>query len=221
MRFEISDKVEKKFPDLKVLSKRIKNVKVERKSKELQEFKRKIIDEARNSYDLKKLKGYPTFRAYRDFFWEIDIDPTKTRPASEALLRRVLQGKELPTINTLVDAYNLASLKSEIPLAAFDRKALTGNLGMRFAREGESFQGIGMDEPLELNGGEIVVSDSEKLIAVYPYRDSNDTKITTNTEDVLLMVCGVPGVADKLPEAEKITIDYVTRFCGGEPEELE
>jgi len=98
----------------------------------------------------------PIFRTYRDFFWEIDIDPTKTRPASEALVRRVLQGKTLPTINTLVDAYNLASLTSGIPLAAFDYQSLEGELEMRFARKGEEFLGIGMDGPKSLDGGEIV-----------------------------------------------------------------
>ncbi len=213
---EYSEKIREKFPGLKVLTTRIERVNIEKKSEELEEFKEKVFSQVQEKRNLENLKDVSIFRKYRDFFWEIDIDPTKTRPASEALVRRVLQGKTLPTINTLVDAYNLASLKSEIPLAAFDNDTLKGQLTMRFAERGEEFHGIGMDEPKKLNGGEIIISDSEKLIAIYPYRDSEETKITTNTTDVLLMVCGVPKVGKKLDKAQDIMINYVTRFCDGE-----
>lgn len=215
MNLKFSGKLRDRFPGLRVLTDLVEGVKVERKSEELEEFKKKIMDKTRKKYDLDDLKDVPIFRTYRDFFWEINIDPTKTRPASEALVRRVVQGKKLPTINTLVDSYNLASLKSRIPLAAFDYASLEEGLEMRFAEEGEDFLGIGMDKPVELSGDEIVISDSEKLIAIYPYRDSEETKISTNTENVLLMVCGVPGVGDNLEKAEKIMLDYVTRFCDG------
>ncbi|KXB05202.1 tRNA synthetase subunit beta, partial [candidate division MSBL1 archaeon SCGC-AAA382A03] len=198
---EYSGDLKRKFPNLKVLTVRINNVKVGKKSDELEKFKDKIIRETREKYDLNDLKNVSVFRTYRDFFWKINIDPTKTRPASEALVRRVLQGKKLPIINTLVDAYNLASLKSGIPLAAFDCSTLEGSLEMRFARKGEKFRGIGMSKTMELAGGEIIITDSEKTIAIYPYRDSEETKITTETSDVLLMVCGVPGIEQKLEEA--------------------
>lgn len=215
MTLEYSEKLRERFPDLRVLTTRITGVGVRRESAELQKFREEVVEEVRKKYDLDELKDVPIFRIYRDFFWEIGIDPTKTRPAAEALVRRVLQGKKLPTINTLVDAYNLASLSSGIPMAAFDYLSLEGNLTMRFAREDEKFHGIGMEEAKELTGGEIVISDSEKLIAIYPHRDSDETKITTDTEDVLLMVCGAPGVEDELKDARDKMVGYVTRFCDG------
>ncbi len=215
MYLEFSGKIRDRFPGLRVLTTLVEDVKIERNSEELENFKNEIIAGVREKRDLDELKEVPVFRTYRDFFWEIDIDPTKTRPAAEALVRRVLQGKSLPTINTLVDSYNLASLSSEIPLAVFDYQKLEGDLEMRFAHEGEEFLGIGMDQPKKLEGGEIVISDSEKLIAIYPYRDSEETKITTDTQDALFMVCGVPGVGKKLEEAKETMIDYVTRFCDG------
>lgn len=217
MNLKYSEELKKKFPNLQVLTTRVLGVKVEKKSPELEEFKKEIIRKIREEHNLEELKNTPIFRTYRDFFWGINIDPTKTRPAAEALTRRILQGKSLPTINTLVDAYNLASLDSGIPLAAFDNEVLKGELVMRFAREGEEFHGIGMSEPIHLDGEEIVTSDSEKLIAIYPYRDSDETKITLNTKNVLLMTCGVPGVEEStLKDAERTVINYVTRFCGGE-----
>lgn len=215
MTLKFSKKLRKKFLNLDVLTDRVVDLEVKRESPKIRDFKKKVIEETKNKYELDELKDVPIFRTYRDFFWEIGIDPTKNRPAAEALTRRVLQGKPLPEINTLVDAYNLASLKSGIPMAAFDLESLEGDLRMRFAREGEEFLGIGMDEPVKLDGVEIVISDSEKLVAIYPYRDSEETKITQKTTDVLLMVCGVPGVEEKLKSAENILIDYVTRFCNG------
>nr|WP_301287551.1 phenylalanine--tRNA ligase beta subunit-related protein [Methanocalculus alkaliphilus] len=63
------------------------------------------------------------------------VDPTKTRPAFEALVRRILAGKALPAIKPAVDAYNLRSASSSIPIAAFDAGRLSGDLTMRFAEE--------------------------------------------------------------------------------------
>ncbi|MBI4416311.1 MAG: hypothetical protein HY557_04950 [Euryarchaeota archaeon] len=170
----------------------------------------------RQTYALETVKDEPRLRAYRDFFWRVGIDPTKVRPAAEALLRRVLQGKPLPRINALVDAYNLASIETRIALAAFDLAKLRGDLRMRRARAGEPFLGIGMEAPTLLMGREVVVEDDERLVAIYPYRDADASKVTPGTRDVLFLVCGVPGIPpDALDEAVRVTADLVTRFCGG------
>src|SRR2546427_6186444 len=50
----------------------------------------------RRTYVLETLKDEPRLRAYRDFFWRVGVDPTKVRPAAEALLRRVIQGSPFP-----------------------------------------------------------------------------------------------------------------------------
>ncbi|MCD6341857.1 MAG: hypothetical protein J7L83_03270 [Thaumarchaeota archaeon] len=213
----LDDEVKKRFPDLKVFVAEVRGVKVDRRSKELEDFKKKIYQKIRNELNLPDLRSDPIIRAYRDFFWSIGIDPTKIRPAAEALIRRILSGRDLPTINTLVDAYNLASAESRIALAAFDAEKIEGNMLMRFAKEGEEFLGIGMNKPKILRGGEIVVSDSERLIAIYPYRDADYSKVTFDTENVYLMTCGVPGItSEKLKEAENLAIHYITKFCGGE-----
>jgi len=216
MSVTISEEVRRAFPNLHVLTSSIENVIVEKSNSELEEFKREILQEIQDAYDLENLKDRPILRAYRDFFWKLGVDPTKTRPAAEALIRRLLRGKPLPRINTLVDAYNLASIKTEIAIAAFDSDKIRGELTMRYAETGEEFLGIGMKTPLRLNGREIVISDEEKLLAVYPYRDAEDTKVTEATRNVLLLFCGVPGIpTQKLLEAKDVTLKFVTKFCGG------
>jgi DNA/RNA-binding domain of Phe-tRNA-synthetase-like protein len=214
MSLKIDSELGTRFPDLTVITFQVNGVKIQKKDAELEKFKLEVMKEVRNEYDLDAVKDHPTFRAYRDFFWRIGIDPTKIRPAAEALIRRILAGKTLPCINTLVDAYNLASIKSRIALATFDADKLEGNLLMRFAQEGEQFYGIGMEKPLILKGGEIVVSDNEKLIAVYPYRDADNTKVTQETENILIVVCGVPGIPkETLENASRVALDYINRFC--------
>ena len=219
MNLKINVQLKTRFPDLTVLTCNIKGVNVEKQNFELEKLKEEIMKQVREKYDLDSIKNLPTFRAYRDFFWRAKIDPTKNRPAAEALIRRILGGRTIPRINTLVDAYNLASIKTEIALAAFDANKLTGDLLMRFAEKGEKFLGIGMEKPMLLQGGEIVVSDSEKLVAIYPYRDADSTKITEKTKNVMLLVCGVPGIGEEtLQNAAQVALEYITRFCGGEGE---
>jgi len=217
MNLEIDVKLKTRFPDLTVLTCNIKGVNVEKQNFELEKLKEEIMKQVREKYDLDSVKNMPTFRAYRDFFWRVNIDPTKNRPAAEALIRRILGGRTIPRINTLVDAYNLASIKTEIALAAFDTNKLKGDLLMRFAEKGEKFIGIGMDKPMLLQGVEIIVSDSEKLVAIYPYRDADSTKITEKTKNVSLLVCGVPGIEEEtLQNAAQVALEFITQFCGGE-----
>jgi len=216
MMLKINPKLQTRFPDLAAILVHIDGIKIKKRSTELENFKLEIIKKTSQELDLETIKDHPTFRAYRDFFWAIKIDPTKTRPASEALTRRILAGKPLPCINTLVDAYNLASITSQIPLATFDSDKLEGELYMRFAKNGEKILGIGMKKSMELQGGEIVVSDEKKLVAVYPYRDSDNTKVTEKTENVTIVSCGVPKITKKtLQKASNTAVDYVTRFNGG------
>ncbi|MFB0557750.1 MAG: B3/4 domain-containing protein [Candidatus Bathyarchaeia archaeon] len=205
-----------KFPGLRALISRVKDIDVRPELQELEQFKDEVAGRTKERWNLDQLREHPVFRAYRDFFWRAGIDPTKTRPAAEALIRRVLRGRSLPRINTLVDAYNLASIESTIPLAAFDEDALAGDLLMREADAGEEFLGIGMDRSITLKGGEAVVQDGEKLIAIYPHRDADACKITLDTENTLMLICGVPNIEeDLLKLALRVAVGYITRFCDG------
>lgn len=184
----------------------------------LEEFKKRKQEEIRaRIHSLDEVKNLRVFRAYRDFYWNVGIDPTKTRPAGEALTRRILSGKDLPTINTLVDSYNIASAESFVAIAAFDISRISSDsLFMRKARKGESFLGIGMEKEIELSGVEVVIEDENRsdLIAVYPYRDSDASKVTESTRDALMMMCGVPDVSDEdLENARDLTKEYVEAYC--------
>ena len=217
MSLEIEFNLRTRFPGLQVIEEYVDGVRVGESGVELQEFKDAICAEVKRKYSLESLNDVSIFRSYRDFFWKVGIDPTKIRPAAEALVRRILAGKPIPLINNVVDSYNLASIKTEVALAAFNRDELKGGLLMRTAKSGERFHGVGMSEPMELSGNEVVISDDEKLVAVYPYRDAEKSKVSATTKNLLILVCGVPGVDENiLNEAGKVALGFVTKFCGGE-----
>jgi len=216
MVLEIEPSLKSRFPGLRVIVGYIDGVRVESGSAELLGLKDGICEEVKRKYTLESLRGVSVFRLYRDFFWKVGIDPTKIRPAAEALVRRILTGKPLPMINNVVDSYNIASIKTEVALAAFNLDELKGNLLMRTAESGEMFRGIGMNEPMELKGIEVVISDEEKLVAVYPYRDAEKSKVSTGARNLTILVCGVPGIDEiVLNDAGKVALEIVTSFCGG------
>jgi len=221
-QIKIGDEVLQRFPVLKVLVREVKGVRVSEADPRLEEFKKEVFADVKCRFTLEGLKDEPVFRAYRAFFWSIGIDPTKIRPAAEALIRRVLGGKPIPRINTAVDAYNLASMTTCIALAAFDINRLDGDITMRFANKGEEFLGIGMDKPLIMAGGEIVMTDASRLIAIYPYRDAEYSKITLQTNELMLVSCGVPSIPlERLKETVDKASEFITRFCGGRESEEE
>jgi len=211
----ILDRSVRAFEGLDAVPFLLEGVRVASERADLEAYKVEVVERVRTAYTLETLKDVPELRAYRDFFWRVGIDPTKTRPAAEALIRRILGGKPLPKINTLVDAYNLASIETRIALAAFDVATFRGDLVMRMARAGEEFLGIGMKKPVVLTGHEVVNVDDVGPIAIYPYRDSARTAVTLSTRATVFLVCGVPGIhRETLLDAQAVTRDLVLRFCG-------
>jgi DNA/RNA-binding domain of Phe-tRNA-synthetase-like protein len=213
---EFSRDVLEAFPGIGVAEGVVRSVHITATHPGLEEQKPIIARELQARYTLEQVRDDPVFRAYRDFFWSAGVDPTKTRPASEALVRRILAGKPLPRINTAVDAYNLASASSGVPLAAFDADLLHGDLSLRFARDGEQFLGIGMKAPVLLKENQVILTDADDIIAVYPYRDADATKVTADTTTIHIVACGVPKIErERVVGAYRTCARYLEEYAGG------
>jgi DNA/RNA-binding domain of Phe-tRNA-synthetase-like protein len=197
----------------------VNGVRNEKDNGQSRELRRTVFAEVRSRYVVEALKDDSTVRAYRDLYWRLGVDPTKTRPSGEALLRRVLNGNDLPNISTVVDAYNLASMKTIIPVSGFDRDCLSLPFQVRFAENGESFRGIGMTEPVLLTDKLLVVADQKQVLCIYPYHDSDGTKITMSTRSIVIVGYGAPGIAEEqLRPAVEMTLAYIRQVAGGEVE---
>jgi DNA/RNA-binding domain of Phe-tRNA-synthetase-like protein len=208
------------FPELAICVGTITALRVQEKNERLRQFKKKAYEEVRAKHTVDALKDDPTVRAYRDFYWKLGVDPTKTRPSGEALLRRVLNGNELPSISSVVDAYNLASMQTIIAISGFDRSLVKPPFHVCFAKH-EVFTGIGMNKPMLLTKKTLVLTDEQQVLCVYPYRDSDYTKITLQTKEAVIVGYGAPRIAEKqLKEAVEKTLEYIIEVSGGEVESV-
>jgi DNA/RNA-binding domain of Phe-tRNA-synthetase-like protein len=209
-----------RFPELAICIGTITGIHNQKENDQLRQLKKTVYEEAKAKYSAEALKDNPTVRAYRDFYWKLDIDPTKTRPSGEALLRRVLNGNELPNISTVVDAYNLASMQTVIPISGFDKDRLNPPFHIRFAKN-EAFTGIGMDKPMQLTEKMLILTDEKQVLCVYPYRDSDHTKITLLTQKAVIIGYGAPRIGqEQLKAAVGRTLEYIKRVSGGEIETI-
>jgi DNA/RNA-binding domain of Phe-tRNA-synthetase-like protein len=209
-----------RFPELAICIGTITGIHNQKENDQLRQLKKTVYEEAKTKYSVEALKDNPTVRAYRDFYWKLDIDPTKTRPSGEALLRRVLNGNELPNISTVVDAYNLASMQTVTPISGFDKDRLNPPFHIRFAKN-EAFTGIGMDKPMQLTEKMLILTDEKQVLCVYPYRDSDHTKITLLTQKAAIIGYGAPRMdQEQLKAAVERTLEYIKRVSGGEIETI-
>jgi DNA/RNA-binding domain of Phe-tRNA-synthetase-like protein len=210
------------FPGLRVVELVLEGLTVRASDPALEAWKPQVYAEVRaDGPGLEAVRDDPQVKAYRDFYWRVGVDPTKTRPAAEALRRRVLGGRDIPSINSLVDAYNLVSLRLGVAVAAFDAERIHPDaLLLRRARAGESFLGIGMSSRATLAGVEVVLEDlaSHELEAIYPYRDAERSKVSVGTTRAFLLMCGVPGITDESLERTRAECERaIRRFCTGAP----
>ena len=160
-----------------------------------------FLDELSKKLTVSKetLKDHHTVRALRDFYWRMGVDPTKVRPSSEALARRFLTNNEIPKITNVVDAGNIASIETLVPIGIYDADKIVGNVALRLANSNEEFIDIS-NARHTLQGREIVLSDSNGVMHVFPYRDSLRTRVTEQTKRVLIVGCGVPGIEQRLTQ---------------------
>jgi len=150
--------------------------------------------------------------AVRSMYKRVGPDPTKTRPSSEALLRRVRRGDPLPRINSMVDVCNWCSLEFQLPYGLYDATRIEGDVELRIGRPRESYTGIRKDDVHV--GGRITLADRLGPFG-NPSSDSARTMVTTATTKALLVVFAPREVdLERLTSVLDLTSARMTRFTG-------
>ena len=151
--------------------------------------------------------------AVRTMYKRIGLDPTKRRPSSEALLRRVRKGEPLPRINSMVDVCNWCSLEFQLPYGLYDAARIDGDVVLRLGREGESYAGIRKDDVHV--GGRMTLADGTGPFG-NPTSDSARTMVTTGTTRALVVVFA-PHELDPVHLARvlEVTAARMHEFTGG------
>jgi DNA/RNA-binding domain of Phe-tRNA-synthetase-like protein len=151
--------------------------------------------------------------AVRTMYKRVGIDPTKTRPSNEALLRRVRKGQPLPRVNSLVDVINWCSFEFQLPYGLYDAAHVSGDVTLRLGRDGEEYAGIRKDTVHV--AGRITLVDELGPFG-NPTSDSARTMVTTNTRDALVVVFAPVDVPrDRLESVLDLTAARMADIAGG------
>ena len=177
----------------------------------------KLIDEQcekfRQTLTTDTVKDISAIAATRRVYKACGKDPSRYRPSSEALIRRVLQGKQLYQIDTLVDLINLASITYGYSIGGFDAGKFSGDtLSLGVGREGEPYEGIGRGM---LNiAGLPVYRDAIGGVGT-PTSDNERTKMGLATRRLVALVNGYDGNEETVRATAQLIIQLVERFCNG------
>jgi DNA/RNA-binding domain of Phe-tRNA-synthetase-like protein len=168
----------------------------------------------RERYGEGKSSEVPGAADARALYKALGIDPTKTRPSNEALLRRALKGETLYRINTLVDALNLVSLREQLPFGLYDLDRVRPPVLLRRGAAGEGYEGI--RKALVNVEARPVLVDAEGPFG-NPTSDSARTMITLAAHRTLVIAYAPAGYGlARLNAVLDGTAETLTRFCGGQ-----
>jgi DNA/RNA-binding domain of Phe-tRNA-synthetase-like protein len=163
------------------------------------------------------LGDVPELGVWRETYRQFGVKKTSFRSSVERLVKKARQGGELPHVNTLVDVYNLISLRYRMPLGADDLDKLVSPVGYRFARTNDSF--IPLGEPADVEDppqpGEVVYADAGHVLCRrWNWLQDARSAITAETTRALMNVEAIePASAARVEEATASLAELLAEFC--------
>ena len=165
----------------------------------------------RQELTTESLKQLPRIAATRNVYKACGKDPSRYRPASEQLIRRMLQGKELYQIDTLVDLVNLASIAFGYSIGGFDADKFVGDtLTLGVGREGEPYEGIGRG--IINIAGLPVYRDADGGVGT-PTSDHERTKMTLSTTHLVVLINGYDGNEARVTDNARFIQQLLKKYC--------
>lgn len=169
-------------------------------------------------FTLESIKSRPSIAAIRAAYKACGKDPSRYRPASEQLSRRVLQGKGLYSVDALVDLGNLVSIFSGYPTGLLDADKIVGErVELGIGRAEEPYEGIGRGA-LNIEGLP-VYRDAVGAIAS-PTSDSTRTMLSPTTSHLLFIINGYDGDELLIQESIDLALDLLRRYAGASGERV-
>ncbi len=166
-----------------------------------------VCERIRRTHTVDQIALLDSVRAVRAMFRAWGVDPSRYRPSSEALLRRVVQGKGLYRISNVVDICNLCSIETGWPFGLYDRANVAPPIVMRLGENGESYEGIGK-QTWHL-AGRPILADSRGPFGC-PISDSTRTMITEATRSLYSVIFAPASVGE--PELQRALQQYEQRL---------
>lgn len=139
----------------------------------------------RRKFTVEALAEAEAIVAVRTMFRKWGLDPSKYRPSSEALLRRVVQGKGLYSVSNVVDAGNLGSIETGWPYGVYNRAAISAEICLRLGAPGEKYEGIGK-RVWHLEGRPVLADATGPFGS--PISDSTRTQVREGVSEILAVI---------------------------------
>lgn len=188
-------------------------VKIEKKNEDMWTYlKKDIYKKTKNAIFDYGVNDIPNIKQSRMAYKAFGKDPSRYRVSSEALIRRIGQGKGLYEVNTVVDVNNLISVESGFSAGSYDADKIGEELIFRVGREDETYQGIGKDEVNIANLP--VLSDYEGAVGSST-SDSRRAMITEDTKEVLTLIYSFSD-NDDLEKAIEYGEEYLVKYAGAQ-----
>ncbi len=212
IKLSIDDSILANCPDCRIGCLVIHNASIVGSSPSLSQEFLKLQNEVAKIYNIEGLTHLPPVMAVRTMYKKLDFDPTRYRPASEALVRRVLQHKGVYYVNSAVDASNYCSLKYLMPFGLYDLDKIEGDVVYRRAHDG-TYVNIG-GHPVSTEGKPFL-SDAQGVFG-NPTSDSRRTAVSLATRNLLSVIFAGSGITkEELTPILQFTGDMLTRYNGG------
>jgi len=213
IEIKASEFIKEKIKGMKAACLQVNNVKAAKSGREFENALQELELHIKKKFADKRPAEDSVVSAVRRMYRRIGWEPTRYRPSSEALVRRILQDKGLYRINNLVDFGNVVSAFMHIPMGLYDLNKIHGDITLDAGKEGETYQGI--SKSLIHAEGKLILRDQQGIFG-NPTADSKRTSISDNTDSVLALFFGPPEIDKKYLEAtiEKLA-DYYQPFSRG------
>lgn len=166
----------------------------------------------RQKYTVETIAESPAVTAVRGMFRRWGVDPSKYRPSSETLLRRVVQGKGLYNISNVVDLSNLGSIETGWPYGLYNRAKISPPISFRHGMTEEKYEGIG--RRIWHLAGRPVLADAQGPFGS-PISDSTRTQIAEGVTEVLTVIFGPSSASDAtIQAAMEMQAKRLTMYAG-------
>jgi DNA/RNA-binding domain of Phe-tRNA-synthetase-like protein len=174
-------------------------------------------DRVRTVLGKSDLNSVDRLESWRNAFKQSGVKPTKYRPSIDGLIRRVIQGKELPSINALVDIGNIFSLRYTVPVGGHAIDVLEEGMLLQMAEGDETFIPFGSEGSEYPDPGEIIFVDGKRVMTRrWVWRQAEHTLLLPSTRAVEFNIDALPPV--DINEVKQIggqLSEMILYYCGG------
>ncbi|TQQ84371.1 hypothetical protein EXD82_06945 [Peptacetobacter hominis] len=185
------------------------SIKVEESSEELIEYIKAECEKIEKEMTTEDIASNDVIKANRTAYKACGKNPSRYRTSSEALLRRIVQGKGIYFVNNIVDINNVVSMKSGFSIGSYNTDKIHGDIVLTVGKEGECYQGIGKGD-INIENMPVLMDDDGKFGS--PTSDSKRALIDDDAENIIMCIYSFSGT-EGLKEASDEACNLLEKYA--------